>query len=83
MSDKKLDGHALGEDEEERIGDEAELDDLDDEEFEPSACPICREDYSLQRALGRRNQLRRRGCSGRNRWGVEERDIATCTVDDA
>ncbi len=30
MSDKKRDGHALGEDEEERISDEAELDDLDD-----------------------------------------------------
>ena len=44
MSDKKRDGHAPGKDEEERIGDETELDDLDDEEFEPSACPVCRED---------------------------------------
>lgn len=51
MSDKKRDGHALGEDEEERIGDEAELDDLDDNEFKPSACPICREDYCSEQLV--------------------------------
>lgn len=45
MNDKKRDDHLPSEEEEEQIGDEAELDDFDDEELEPSACPICREDY--------------------------------------
>ncbi|APR04829.1 hypothetical protein [Thauera chlorobenzoica] len=45
MSEKKRDVHARGEEEEERIGDEARLDDFNDQELESSACPICREDY--------------------------------------
>lgn len=45
MNDKKRDDHVPGEEEEERIGDEAELDDFGDDELESSACPICREDY--------------------------------------
>lgn len=44
MSDKKRDDQVPGEEEEKRIGDEAEFDEFDDEELEPSACPICRED---------------------------------------
>lgn len=45
MSDKKWNGHVPDDAQEERSGDEAELDDFDDEELEPSACPICRKDY--------------------------------------
>ena len=45
MNDKKRDDHVPGEEEEERIGDEAEFEDFDDSELKPSACPICREDY--------------------------------------
>lgn len=44
MSDKKRDDQVPGEEEEKRIGDEAEFDESDDEELEHSACPICRED---------------------------------------
>lgn len=37
MSDKKRDDQVPGEEEEKRIGDEAEFDEFDDEELEPSA----------------------------------------------
>lgn len=51
MNDKERDDHLLGEEDEERIGGEAELDDFDDEELEPSACPICREDRCSEHSV--------------------------------
>ena len=45
MSEDKDNSDVPDDAHEERIGYEAELDELDGEELEPSACPICREDY--------------------------------------
>ena len=45
MSEKKRDDQVPDEEDEKRTGNEAELDGFDHEELEPSACPICREDY--------------------------------------